>query len=131
MTETETPEPEAESPEDFIRRWQAAADSMVVTGDASTFLAISKGCQACRTYAQQVLDVYADGGAVDFEGSEVLDMVRDSAEPPTYVVDVRAARLRIVTPGEPDQTFPAATQRYRMILRAKAGSFIMRNYAVI
>ena len=44
-TESETPE--AESPEDFIRRWQEAADEMARTGETAAFMRLSKGCQAC------------------------------------------------------------------------------------
>ncbi|NPC41062.1 hypothetical protein [Nocardioides sp. zg-1230] len=130
-TPTESETAEAESPEEFIRRWQAAADEMAMSGRTAEFLRMSKGCQACATYAEQVSDVFKDGGEVDFGGSEVLAIKEDSVDPPSYIVDVRAAKLRIEIPGESPQVFPAATQRYRMILKPQTDSFTMANYSVI
>jgi hypothetical protein len=130
-TPTQSETPEAESAEDFIRRWQAAADDMVLNGKTRVFLAMSKGCGACATYADQVSDVYSRGGKVEFGGSEVLNVEKDASDPPTFVVEVKASRLRINVPGEQPRTFPAATQRYRMTLAKKADSFIMRHYSVI
>jgi hypothetical protein len=130
-TPTESETPKVESPEDFIRRWQEAADEMARTGKTAAFLRLSKGCQACTTYAEQVTDVFDRGGNVAFEGSEVVAIEEDSKRPPTFVVDVRAAKLRINVPGETPQVFPAATQRYRMILKQDDDSFIMANYSVI
>jgi hypothetical protein len=92
---------------------------------------LSKGCQACATYADQVSDVYDQGGKVAFGGSEVLAVEEDAAQPPTFVVDVKATKLRIEVPGDAPQVFPAATQRYRMILKRDASSFMMANYSVI
>jgi hypothetical protein len=130
-TEAVTEEPEAESPEEFIRRWQAAADEMAQTGRTAEFKRISKGCQACATYAKQVSDVYKDGGTVDFGGSKVLAIKEDADTPPTFIVDVRAGELLIEIPGQEPQVFPAATQRYQMILKPRSGSFTMANYSVI
>ena len=73
---------------------------MVTTGDASAFLRMSAGCQACTAYAQQVTDVYEKSGQVTFAGSDVLSMREDAPSPPTYVVEVRASRLKIEVPGE-------------------------------
>src|SRR6188472_2476256 len=71
-TPTESETAQAESPEDFIRRWQEAADEMARTGQTAAFMRLSKGCQACITYAEQVSDVFDKGGEVSFKGSEVL-----------------------------------------------------------
>ena len=131
QTPTESETPEAESPEDFIRRWQEAADEMARTGQTATFMQLSKGCQACSAYAAQVSDVFDKGGTVAFEGSEVIAVEEDAKRPPTFVVDVRATKLRVDVPGEPPQVFPAATQRYRMILKQDDDSFMMANYSVI
>jgi len=130
-TPTESETPQAESPEDFIRRWQEAADEMARTGQTTAFMRLSDGCRACRTYAEQVADVFDRGGVVAFKGSEVLSIEEDAKRPPTFVVDVKASKLRIDVPGEEPQVFPAATQRYRMILEQGNNSFTMANYSVI
>jgi hypothetical protein len=130
-TPTESETPEAESAEDFIRRWQAAADAMVLSGETRNFLELSDRCRACATYAEQVADVYAKGGKVEFGGSKVVDVKEESGKPPTYIVEVDAPRLRILVPNEQPRTFPAATQRYRMTLGREQDGFVMRHYAVI
>lgn len=131
-TETETAEtPEVESAEDFIRRWQDVADAMVLTGDTDEFLGMSEGCSPCETYAEQVADVYDQGGRVEFDGSNVLSVEEEADSPPTFIVEVDARTLRIEVPDEDPRTFPAATQRYRMTLARKRDGYTMRYYAVI
>lgn len=130
-TPTESETPEAESAEDFIRRWQAAADAMVLSGDSGEFLEMSEGCEPCKTYADQVADVYKQGGEVEFDGSEVVAVEEEAKKPPTYIVEVDARTLRILVPNEEPRAFPAATQRYRMTLGQERDGFTMRYYAVI
>lgn len=122
---------EAESAEEFIRRWQATADEMVVTGQTDTFLELSRGCSPCSAYAEQVADVYERGGRVEFGQSNVVAIDEEKGRPPTFEVEVDAPRLRILVPKEAPQIFSAATQRYRMTLKKTAEGFLMRHYAVM
>jgi hypothetical protein len=122
---------EAESAKEFIRRWQAAADEMVVTGETNPFLELSRGCGPCSAYAGQVADVYERGGRVEFGQSKVVDIDEERGRPPTFEVEVEAPRLRILVPNEDPQIFSAATQRYRMTLKETADGFQMRHYAVM
>jgi hypothetical protein len=49
-------------PEHFIRRWAAAETRMEHTGRTAPYLALSTGCQDCRTLAHAIARYYADGG---------------------------------------------------------------------
>ena len=48
-TPTESETPEAESPEDFIRRWAGAGDEMQVTGETAEYDACSRRCRPCKS----------------------------------------------------------------------------------
>lgn len=66
VTETETPE--AESPEDFIRRWISVNTEMQNTGDTDAYLALSAKCRPCKATADRVEEIYAGGGFVRTKG---------------------------------------------------------------
>lgn len=130
-TPTAEPTAEQETPEEFVRRWQKTADAMVTSGDTSEFRAISKGCRACADYADRIDAAYEGGGQIRFGGSKVESIKTEAEDPPTLVVQVKSAELRIVTPGEEPQVFPAAQQTYRMTLARKRDAWIMRHYGVL
>ena len=67
-TQSSSAPPKRESPEHFIRRWAEAEKQMENTGDTSEYLAMSKGCKACRKLAHQVAGFYAAGGYVKWGG---------------------------------------------------------------
>ena len=67
---------EAESAEEFIRRWQAEADSMQVTGRTKRFLALGPNCEACHAFAENVKSVYEAGGHAEFDGTEIRAIKR-------------------------------------------------------
>jgi hypothetical protein len=69
--------PARESPQHFIRRWAAAEKRMENTGDTGPYLAMSKGCEACRKLADQVRGFYAAGGFVRWGGWQILSITRD------------------------------------------------------
>src|SRR6478752_7311400 len=63
-TPTASEPPQAESPEDFVRRWQATGDEMQRTGKSADYLKISPQCSACRSLAENVNDIYGGGGRI-------------------------------------------------------------------
>ena len=83
-TPTESETPEAESPEDFIRRWVEAGDEMQVTGETAEYRRIVAKCKAVRGVRRQVDDVYGQGGSVEFAGIRSQSAQADAAQPPTY-----------------------------------------------
>ena len=71
-TESETPE--AESAEDFIRRWADALREMQVTGKTDVFRSLGPSCDSCSEAADRVEQIYADGGAIEWDGWSVLSI---------------------------------------------------------
>jgi hypothetical protein len=131
-TEAATEEPEAESPEEFIRRWQAAGDEMQRTGDTSAYLRISPKCQACRSLAESVDDIYADGGRIEFAGAEVVRIRSAGAKPPTYDVGLRLPETVIYRSAAGDsETLPPGSMTIRVTLKEARGNWTVTHYGVL
>jgi len=129
-TATETPE--AESAEEFIRRWQAESDEMQRTGETASYLKISAKCAACKSLAANVDDIYGDGGRIEFAGSDVARMNRTGGQPPTYDVVLRLARTVIYRGvGAKPETLPAGDMTIRVTLKQVQGSWSVTHYGVL
>lgn len=129
-TESETAQ--AESAEDFIRRWQAASDEMQRSGETAAYLAISSECTACKSLAENVEAIYADGGRIEFDGSDIVRVQRSGAKPPTYDVDLALARTLIHRPGQAKpQLLPAGEMSIRVTLKKSQGSWVVTHYGVL
>lgn len=107
-TETSVPHPEEESPEDFIRRWQAAADVAQSTGDSREFRRLSaKGCSPCRRFVDSVGEAWEGGGRVEFAGTEIVRFVEAPYGRDTYDYDFRIPEARVYSgSGELVRTVP-------------------------
>lgn len=86
---TETAAAEAESPQDFIRRWVREYNRMQDTGDAGRFLAISSRCGPCRDVAEAVETAHAAGGFYRTEGLRLLSVEDRTSGTGPLVLDVR------------------------------------------
>ena len=85
-TPTESETPEAESPEDFIRRWQAAATRCRRRGDGRVSSARSEVQAVRRRSPIKSTTIYDDGGSVEFAGSESrVDIERGCGSQPAHV----------------------------------------------
>jgi len=69
---TSSAAPQAESAEDFIRRWVEVNARMQNTGDTKEFLAMSRGCDPCASVAARVKGIYRAGGFVKTDGWSVV-----------------------------------------------------------
>lgn len=99
-TESETPE--AESAEDFIRRWADENRRMFVTGDTAAFLALGPKCDDCRAIADSVKRIYGAGGRVFWDGWKIRDITRrgdPSSNAFRFVVDSSPTRYREASTG--------------------------------
>jgi hypothetical protein len=56
--------PKAQTPEKAIREWIQASYDAQVTGKTDDFRALGQGCKPCDKFANQVDDIYANGGWV-------------------------------------------------------------------
>ena len=72
-TESETAQ--AESAEDFIRRWVDVNTKMQNTGDIEEYAELSSKCRPCRQTADRIQAIYANGGYVRTEGWRVQKVI--------------------------------------------------------
>ena len=94
-TETETPE--AESAEDFIRRWVEEDRRMFETGETEAFLALGPNCDDCKEIAETVDRIYDAWGTVKWDGWTILELApqgKPSANTFRFVVDSAPTRYR-------------------------------------
>jgi hypothetical protein len=123
-----TAEPQAQSPEEFIREWFALNTEMQNTGDTQAFLASSRPCDVCKDMASQVRRIYADGGRIQLDRQEVL-RVRTGARSATikqFDVTVEASKTRLVeAAGASEQTLPGGKSTYRVTLLRKGDAWAM------
>jgi hypothetical protein len=68
---TSTPTEEGETPEEFVRRWVDVDRQMQNSGDSKEFRSISKKCTPCDGLADQIEEIYANGGYVKTDGLEI------------------------------------------------------------
>src|SRR6478735_5094659 len=131
-TPTESETPEAESPEDFIRRWQATGDEMQRTGESADYLDISPNCAACKSLAKNVDDIYGDGGRIEFAGAKVVNLEESGSKPPTYDVGLRLPETRIYrqSSGQPE-TLPPGKMTIRVTLKETPGGWTVTHYGVL
>ena len=129
-TPTESETPEAESPEDFIRRWVKAGDEMQATGKVQAFRALSKGCQACADLIRTVQEVYGAGGSIEFGGSKITLLRRVGKEPPTFELNMQTPQT-IVRNAQDDvqDEYPAGTGKYVVTLAGRGDSWRVAHYA--
>lgn len=131
-TPTETETPEAESAEEFIRRWQAAGDEMQRTGKTDTYLNMSPKCAACKSLAADVDDIYGEGGRIEFAGSEIVRMKRAGGRPPTYDVDLQLAKTVIHRGGDASpETLPPGDMRIRVTLKQVGRDWTVTHYGIL
>ena len=88
-TDSETPE--AESAEDFIRRWAAVEAEMENTGDTKEYRRLSQECQACMDLADLVEKWYAAGGFIEWDGWTVRSVTPRGNSDSEFIVRVTSS----------------------------------------
>jgi hypothetical protein len=132
-TPTESETPEAESAEDFIRRWVKAADEMQVTGETDEYRSmISRSCEACRSFLDSVEDVYGSGGSVEFAGSTINRITEREEEPPTYGVTKTLPKTVVNRGGSTEpEVLPAGRTTLLVILEGHDDGWTVSYYGVL
>ncbi|WP_139227590.1 DUF6318 family protein [Nocardioides alpinus] len=92
-TATESETPEAESAEDFIRRWADALQEMQATGETGPFRELGPACESCSETADRVEQIYAAGGAIEWDGWTILSIEENGASDEFRVIE-RSAPTR-------------------------------------
>jgi len=122
-----TAEPEAQSPEDFIREWLVLQRDMQNTGDVDAYLAASRGCSSCESAASIVTDYYAAGGYVRTKGRSLIALTPID-EGKTYDLKVRSAPTKYKESADaPVQGFPGGVSTYRVTLRQTDSGWILSD----
>jgi hypothetical protein len=131
-TPTESETPEAESPEEFIRRWVKAGDEMQVTGETAEYANMSPKCKACQGFVESVEEVYSAGGSADFAGTRITGIKRYASDPPTYDVSQRVPETTIRrTEGGQTQTLPGGSTRIRVILKKSKADWQVTYFGIL
>lgn len=124
--------PEEESPEDFIRRWQAASDDMQANGETSEFRSLSKGCVACADFAETVESIYEEGGSIEFAGSKIVSVQRLQGQPPTLEMRLGVPETRIFRSGSASpEVMPGNEMGLRVTLGRVDGSWVVTHYGIL
>jgi hypothetical protein len=121
--------PKQESPEHFIRRWAEAEKKMENTGDAGTYLAMSRGCEPCKKLATQVRGYYSDGGYIRWGGWQILSIKQYPGQP-AHQFEVRSDS-RPTTYRESATTdtkhFKGGSITYVLALSRRQGAWVVTN----
>lgn len=93
-SESETPE--AESAEDFVRRWVEVNTAMQNSGDAAEYRELSTKCKPCNQTADQIEGFYANGGWVKTKGWIIRKVVdrTGSGGAPVYDLQIDSSPTR-------------------------------------
>ena len=120
-------EPEAQTPEEFIREWFRVGTAMQNTGDTAAFRSLSDDCQPCETFADDVEEVYKAGGYISIESERLLDVKQLGSG--DYVVKVRSSptEFRESSDAQVD-SFPGGVNTYQVTLAERNGSWMLSDY---
>lgn len=115
-----TPEPKPETAKQFIRRWRKASDAMQNNGKIEPYLRLSRGCEACKDFADTVDEVYSADGSITFAGTDVLQIRRvgGSQSRPTFDVKMRVGNTKYVaSKGAQPKTLSGGKKTYLVSLK--------------
>jgi hypothetical protein len=126
-TDSETPE--AESAEEFIRRWSTELKEMQASGETDEFRALGPDCESCSQAATRIEGIYEGGGDVQWDGYEIVSIEKYGKAPNQFRVEVDSAPTRLrETPNGEWQTLPGGRISRLMELRkTDAGWLVART----
>ncbi|MDZ5660675.1 hypothetical protein SFC79_02765 [Nocardioides sp. S-58] len=125
-TETETAE--AESAEDFIRRWQAEALGAQNNGDTKDYRELGPRCRPCSDFADQVDQIYANGGSVELTSLRVVG-VESAGGADQYRLTRVLGRTRVLdAKGDETQSFEGGREVLNVFLERTRESWRVKNF---
>lgn len=127
-SEEETEEPE--TAEEFIRRWTAESLRAQQTGDTKAYLAMTKQCEPCRSFAETVETIYGDGGHADIDELEVVRVEQQAKGVDEYLVIRRVGETRVYDEsGTVQDSFTGGRERLSVYLtKSDGGQWRVRLY---
>ncbi|WP_210502909.1 hypothetical protein [Nocardioides xinjiangensis] len=130
-TPVETETPEAENPEDFIRRWVKAGDEMQVTGETAEYDAMTPECTPCQDFVENVAQVYDGGGSAEFAGSRVVRIKPVGSDPPTYDVTKDLPQTVINQGDGGTRTLPGGRTTIRVTLGRAGRRWVVTHFGIL
>ena len=127
-TQSETPE--AESPEEFIRRWSEALREMQATGETAAFRKLGPRCESCNATADRVEQIYDAGGAIEWDGWDIVRVsARDGSDTDFVVLENSAPTRFRESKGAPWQTLDGGRARHVVELERVDNSWVILRTA--
>lgn len=127
-TPAESETPEAESPEDFIRRWQEAALTAQNRGDTGKYRAFGPKCKPCSEFADQVDQIYADGGSVRLGGLRVVSVESDGGADQYRLTRVLGRTQVLDAQGTEQQSFDGGREVLTVFLEEVGEELRIKNF---
>ncbi|MFN8196324.1 MAG: hypothetical protein U0R80_18815 [Nocardioidaceae bacterium] len=132
---TSSPTSQAESAEEFIRRWVDEDIKMQNSGETVEFLAMTSKCGPCSKLAQAVNRFYAAGGYVKTQGWEILSVERLPATAAgtrlmLVRVDGHPTEYRESSDG-PVRRLPGGRTQFQFTLIKSEQSWLVRDYVEV
>ncbi|RYC05854.1 hypothetical protein [Nocardioides zhouii] len=129
-TDSETPE--AESAEEFIRRWAAIEAEMENTGKTADYRGLSSGCKACTDLADLVEGWYAAGGFINWDGWRIQSVKPRGDSGNEFVVKVRSSPTRYKeSKSGPLKTFDGGPGAHLLVLESQGASWVVTRKAEV
>lgn len=129
-TPTASETPEAESAEEFIRRWSEALRKMQVTGQTQDFEALNSDCESCAEAAERITSIYQGGGTVQWAGYKILEIQPYGKALNQYRVEIDSAPTRLrETPTGRWQRLPGGRITRLIELESVDGDWLMARTA--
>lgn len=123
-------DPEAQTPEEFIREWFELNTEMQNSGETEAFLAVSRNCKPCRGLASRVAGIYQAGGSVRLDRQDVTAVkpVSSAASLEQFDVTIKASPTLVrETRGSEIQRMPGGPNVYRVTLVQNETLWTMQN----
>lgn len=121
---------EAESAEEFIRRWAQALRDMQATGKTADFRELGPRCESCNAAADRVEQIYAAGGAIEWDGWDILRIAPRGDSSTDFVVVENSAPTRFrESRNAPWQTLEGGRTRHVIELESAEDSWVMARTA--
>ncbi|QBX56063.1 hypothetical protein EXE58_11715 [Nocardioides seonyuensis] len=130
-TPTETATAEQETPEEFIRRWQAASDKMQVSGETAEYSNMSPQCKPCQDFVETVRSVYRAGGHAEFDGSTITKLVRVEDEVPTFELTKTVPETVVYDAKGETRTFPPGKATISITLAKRQGEWVVAHFGFV
>ncbi len=126
-TEEATPEPE--TAEEFIRRWTEEALRAQTTGDTKAYRKITRLCESCRRFADNVDRIYSEGGSVELKTLEVVRIERPAKDIDQYEVVRRVGETLVYdSAGAVQDSYTGGREPVTVFLtKADGGPWLIRE----